>query len=74
VLVTVTGTLVTQRDPSSPHDITLIVCGPLLIDTEVSSELPLNAVTSGLLSSEYPIAMTVSVEQVLADAESVNGD
>jgi hypothetical protein len=50
------------------------VCGPLLIDTEVSSELPLNAVTSGLLSSEYPIAMTVSVEQVLADAESVNGD
>jgi len=74
VLVTVTETLVTQTDPPSPDAITLIVCEPALVPTVVSTDVPLVVVVSGLLSSEYPIDVTVSDEHVLAVADSVNGD
>jgi hypothetical protein len=46
----------------------------MLVEIEVSIVLPLTAVASGLLSSEYPTAATVSDEHVSAVADSVNGD
>jgi hypothetical protein len=50
------------------------VCAPTLVATEVSIDVPLTEIVSGLLSSEYSIVVTVSSEQVLAVADSVNGD
>jgi hypothetical protein len=74
VLVTVTATLVTQTDPPPPDAVTLIVCEPALVATVVCIDVPLVVVVSGLLSSEYSIDVTVSDEQVLAVADSANGD
>src|SRR5579864_4443224 len=71
---TLTPTSETQTAPWSPHTLTCTVWPPLAADTLTSRIWAFTVVVSGLLSSEYPMALTGCEEQVAALAESLNGE